>query len=459
MNQRRNSSEYSNSYSYGSSTMNIKKEDIPKDEESKARGRLYKLLFSYPLAILAIIPSVAVGAGPICVFVFFGKILNNHTEHAITGIDNLDSIGKWCLYMVILTVVVAICKFLDTYLWIRIGSTFTNNLKSQLFESLMRNEVAFYDVTSVGSILTLLGEDTQLVQDNFGTTKGTQCQNIGQFFVGTILCYVYNWKLALVSTCIIPYAIIVIKGFSSCIEKHITKKYYYTSQLMTMSEESLAAIRTVRGFNQEDYEYERFQTTTDNIVHENIVFGRYITAMLTLVILGVWAAIIGNMYFGGTLIDKGELEGGDLMSVFGFMMMGTMGIIMLQTSMQAEQKAISSGARILRMIEYIPSIPFSGGDIIDDFKGHIEFRNVSFKYPTRDVYVLRNVSFVIKPGEMGALVGHSGSGKSTCVQLLERYYDATEGCVLLDGRDITTLDPRWLHQKISLVSQEPMLFQ
>jgi ABC-type multidrug transport system fused ATPase/permease subunit len=139
-------------------------------------------------------------------------------------------------------------------------------------------------------------------------------------------------------------------------------------------------------------------------------------------------------------------------------MFGVMGIIMLQGTLQGEQKALAAGARILKLTEDKPSIPYEGGEIIDDFKGSIEFRNVSFKYPTRDVYVLRNVSFEIKPNEMGALVGHSGSGKSTCVQLLERFYEAEEGLILLDGKDIRTLDPRWLHRVIGLVQQEPLLF-
>lgn len=95
----------------------------------------------------------------------------------------------------------------------------------------------------------------------------------------------------------------------------------------------------------------------------------------------------------------------------------------------------------------------------EDFKGEIEFKNVSFKYPKRDSYVLKNVSFVIHQKQSGALVGHSGSCKSTCVQLLKRYYDANEGIVLLDGHDIKTLDPHWLHQRISLVGQEPVLFR
>jgi ABC-type multidrug transport system fused ATPase/permease subunit len=113
----------------------------------------------------------------------------------------------------------------------------------------------------------------------------------------------------------------------------------------------------------------------------------------------------------------------------------------------------------LKLSTHVPNIPFEGGRTIQNFKGHIEFQNVSFKYPTRDIYVLKNVSFEIAPGQTGALVGHSGSGKSTCVQLLERFYEVTDGFILLDGVDIRELDPRWLHSQISLVSQEPTLFE
>ena len=458
---RRTSSEYSSSRSYTTMGARVKLDVFDKNnkENLKARGKLYRMLFRYPLAICAVIPSVLFGAVPICSFVFFGKILNDHTQFSLYGVDTLDSIRNWCFWLVGLAVVGAILKFLQIFLWVRMGSRFTQDLKGQLFESLMRNDVAFFDVSSVGGILTLLGEDTQLVQDSFGTTKGTQCGNAGQFLSGIILGYVYNWKLALIATCVFPYAIIIIMLLSKKIDYHINMKFAHTAKLMTMAEESLASIRTVRGFNQEDNEFGRFMKTCDNVVKEGCYAGLFVNVMMTMVMFGVWAVILGDLYYGGTMVDKGDLLAGDLMSVYGFLMFGTMALIDLQLTMQAEQKAISSGARILNMIEHIPDVPFSGGDTIKHFKGHIEFKNVSFKYPTRDVYVLKNVSFEIKAGEMGALVGHSGSGKSTCVQLLERYYDATEGMILLDGKDITSLDPRWLHRKIGLVSQEPILFQ
>ncbi|OHT12887.1 ABC transporter family protein [Tritrichomonas foetus] len=254
--------------------------------------------------------------------------------------------------------------------------------------------------------------------------------------------------MAIVTACVVPGIL-----------KNAALKFRHVSSSMTIAEETLSAIRTVKGCNREDIERDRFMKDTIGSAKAEKRIGIYILIMILCIQLVIWGFTILILWYGATEVDKGKLEVGDLFSVFGFSMFGCMGIIALQGSMQGEQKAIASGARILKLSQHVPTIPFEGGKIIENFKGHIEFKNVSFKYPTRDVYVLRNVSFEIKPGQMGALVGHSGSGKSTSVQLLERYYDAEEGLVLLDGEDIRTLDPRWLHHVIGLVQQEPALFQ
>lgn len=187
--------------------------------------------------------------------------------------------------------------------------------------------------------------------------------------------------------------------------------------------------------------------------------GLLIALFLFVVLVSVIADILADFYYGATFVNKNELSFGNLGTLFAYRMLGSFGVVSLQGTMQGEEKCVAAGARILAVAEHVPTIPFDGGEKIEDFKDEIEFKNVSFKYSTRDAYVLKNVSFVIHAKQSGALVGHSGSGKSTCVQLLERYYDANEGIVLLDGHDIKTLDSNWLHQRIALVGQEPVLFR
>lgn len=457
---RRSSSEYS-ADSLNSYTSSRDEIIIDDDDKKKARGHIYGVLFKNWMAKVAIIPSFVGGAAPILIYTVFGPIITGLTEFFMNHDADkaMHTISTYSWYMAIIAIGMGICKFFDTFCWIRLGSFCSTQMKYDLFRNMMQSEVAFFDVNPIGNILTLLSEDAQSVQDAFGTTKGAQFGAVGQFLIGIILAYVYSWRLALVATATIPLLFVLLLSVMPGIIKNSTLRFQCVAESMTIAEETLSSIRTVRGFNREHVEMKRFSKQTEESAKYERRIGIYIVIMICFIQIIIWGATIGNLYWGATLCDKGIMETGDLFSVFGFTMFGCMGLITLQTTMQGEEKAISSGARILKLAQHVPEVPFEGGDEIEDFKGHIQFQNVSFKYPTRDVYVLKNVSFEIKPGQMGALVGHSGSGKSTCVQLLERYYDATEGLVLLDGRDIKTLNPRWLHRKMALVSQEPTLFQ
>jgi ABC-type multidrug transport system fused ATPase/permease subunit len=333
------------------------------------------------------------------------------------------------------------------------------DIRVNMFRNMMCSDVSFFDTTRIGAILTLLSEDAENVQEAFGTTKRSQFTQLGQVLIGLITVWAYNWKLALLAMAYIPVCITVIAVMSYFIDAHVMRKFKYTAESMTIAEETLAAVRTVKAFNRERHEDGRFLRETQKAERQEHWIGGYACFMFWVVMVLNWVLMLGSMYWGGKMVQDGEMEAGNLFSIFGSELFGNFALIMLQTSLQAEQKAIASGGRILDYTEYRPAVNFSGGEEIEDFRGHIEFRNVSFKYPTRDVYVLRDVSFVIEPGQIGALVGHSGSGKSTCVQLLERFYDVTEGVILLDGRDIRELNPRWLHRRMALVSQEPILFQ
>jgi ABC-type multidrug transport system fused ATPase/permease subunit len=370
----------------------------------------------------------------------------------------MDKVWTEAEFLIIVAVVSMVAKFFDTFFWIRIGSFLSTRLKKELFVNMMRSDVTFFDVNPIGGILTLLSEDAQQVEDAFGQIKGTQVTSLAQFVIGIVMAFAYDWRMALIGLCSLPALALVMGVLMPGIVRNATARFKFVAESMTIAEETLGSIRTVKGCNREDEEKRRFLRETVYSKRAEQGIGRRLVIAIAAMQVVMWGIAILNMWYGATLVDKGDIKTGDMFSVFGYTMFGVMGILLLQGTMQGEQKAIAAGARILKLAEYEASVPFEGGDTIEDFHGHIEFQNVSFKYPTRDVYVLKNVSFEIKPNQMGALVGHSGSGKSTCVQLIERYYDISEGVILLDGKDIKTLDPHWLHQKISLVQQEPTLF-
>lgn len=429
------------------------------------------MLFKDWLSVVGILPSLGFGVMPNIIVFLAADILNELTLWMTSVMKNKYTGGLFPIYdpmpgtetqikkIAGVVAAMAVCNFFMMLLWIRIGSRLMIRLKDGLFSNLMHSEISFFDATPIGTILTLLSEDSESVQLSFGRVKGVQIATISQGIVGIIMGLVRCWQVSLISLIPIPIIGLILLAIVPSIMKNSAEKFKHVSDSMTIAEETLGAIRTVRGFNREEVETNRFMESTKKSAHHDAQISILITVFFFCVLVVVTGDLLADFYYGATFVDQGKLELGDLISIFCYTLLGSLAIVTLQGTMQSEQKAIAAGARILKMSQHVSAINFEGGDSIDDFKGHIEFRNVSFKYPTRDAYVLRNVSFTIEPHQIGALVGHSGSGKSTCVQLLERFYDATDGMILLDGHDIRTLDPHWIHQKVALVSQEPILFR
>lgn len=511
MSRRRSSSEYS--YTYGSQSVasSVHKDKVSDEDKKKARAFLYKVCFKDWMAIVGIIPSIIAGFLPI-LFIFFStditngmmtwgnsvtEFVNKTTECATIGAsigiditapdfnpeqldpaqnaghaELLQCLGKIQQPFDLMVVVVkcikkmacvgaalSVCEFFNAVLWLLVGANVKDTLKIMMYTNLMHSEISYFDITPIGNILTLMAEDAESVSVSFGSVKSSQFKSIAQGIIGLIFAFVNCWQVAFVSICFIPIVALALLCIMPSVLKHSSVKFKYVSESMTIAEETLSSVRTVRGFSREDVELGRFMKATREASKHERYIGYFIVVFLFVVLVSVIADVLCDFYYGATFVDKGKLEFGELMTLFMYTMLGAMGVVAIQGTMQGEEKAVSAGARILEVAQHISSIPFDGGEIIEDFKGHIEFKNVSFKYPTRDAYVLKNVSFTISPKQSGALVGHSGSGKSTCVQLLERFYDASEGVVLLDGHDIRTLDQHWLHNKLALVSQEPILFR
>jgi ABC-type multidrug transport system fused ATPase/permease subunit len=283
---------------------------------------------------------------------------------------------------------------------------------------------------------------------------------IGTFIAGIVSHFAYSWRTALIHIASLVIVLIITPQMMKIVIRHIGKKFFFQSQAITIAEETFSSIRTVRSFNREPVESRRYQAMTTAVQEEDNKANVIVNKSKGINAAIYWVTLLANMYYVGYLASHNDsgYQIGDVLAVFECQMMSNFSLVSLQMSARTENNAISGGTRILHLSKYQPLIPFDGGDIIEDFRDEIEFRNVSFKYPSRDTYVLKNVSFQVGPGEIAALVGHSGSGKSTCVQLIERFYHVTDGLILLDGRDIKTLDPRWLHQRIGLVAQDPVLF-
>jgi ABC-type bacteriocin/lantibiotic exporter with double-glycine peptidase domain len=190
--------------------------------------------------------------------------------------------------------------------------------------------------------------------------------------------------------------------FMPAVGRHTASKFKHVSAAMTVAEESITSIRAVKTFKREEKETERFLSEVDYGAKDESAIGVLLAFGMTIAMTLVDVSLIGNMYYASRLVIDGKLSAGDMVSVFGCSLMGKFGLLTFQGTLEGEQEAVAAGARILKLADQISTVPFEVGDEIENFKGHIEFRSVSFKYPTRDVYILRNVSFEVQPGEFAA---------------------------------------------------------
>ncbi|XP_035692006.1 ATP-binding cassette sub-family B member 9-like [Branchiostoma floridae] len=227
-----------------------------------------------------------------------------------------------------------------------------------------------------------------------------------------------------------------------------------------VADETCANIRTVRSFANESRECARYSERLNDTyklhIRKALLFGSFTFAEhafdLVLFVL--------TLYYGGHLVMAHKMTGGNLVSFFLYVnrLRGSMEKLTIQVYAKL-MEAVGTCQKVIEYIDREPEVKRGGRLAPWKLEGHIEFRNVWMSYPSRQrVPVLKDVSFQVSPGEVVALVGPSGSGKSTCVNLLERFYETTSGQVLLDGNPIMAYDHKFLHRKVALVGQEPVLF-
>lgn len=413
--------------------------------------RMYWLFYRKLSYFLVLIPSMIPGTTQIVSNYCMGKIVDSLTEK-----DCFAQISKYSLLVLCYGLLSSVCSYINYTGWISIGSSIGNKIRSILFKSLMENDVTFFDTHTIGELLTLLTDDAQSVEACFTEAKTSQLRFIGQFLGSIFVSFTINWVLSIVTFISIVGSSTLMKLFRQLSLRYMNKKFTSMSKSVTIADESLSNSRVVFSFNRQAREVERY----DDAVNEACDYDKKARISngvgFSIAYILNWSAVIFSMNVGAYLVLKGRMSVGQLFAFTRISFLGSLGLRNLIGTYHEEQKAISASERIFKLADLRPECV--GNRVIENFKGKIEFRNVWFKYPTRNAWVLRDVSFVIESGEIAAFVGHSGSGKSTIVQILLRFYDVDSGEVLFDGVPITELDPHWIHRVVGVVQQDPQLF-
>ena len=359
--------------------------------------------------------------------------------------------------------------FLNNCLWHLSGLRQIHHMKEKYFELILSQEQGWFDINNAFEFATKVQAQLEQIEYGLGDKFGLIIQMCAQLISGLSIALSSSWKLTLVMLCVSPFIIVCIVFLVTSLKKAIiqSRKAYETAG--GIAEEMLYNIKTVASFANFDFEQKRFNTYIDKVhfleKEKAIKLGMSVGGMVFFINMSFVVALL----YGKELIiaDKGSSNGmnsGKVLTVIFSTIMAIMSLGSIAPNIKVIQEAATASSDYFTLVKRVPQIESAASTYKpprEDIKGKIEFKNVSFIYPS-DVHnkhmVLDKLNLVFEPGKKVALVGESGCGKSTTVNLIERLYEPIHGEILLDDVNINQYDLNYLRSIIGYVQQEPVLF-
>jgi ABC-type multidrug transport system fused ATPase/permease subunit len=368
-------------------------------------------------------------------------------------------INKLALIMFGLLTGEVVANFFRNYLFNLGAEHVTARLRQQAFEHLLRQEIAFFDNTSTGALTTRLWSETPNVQFLVGERLGDALRYTFYSMGGIVLLFCTSPLLTLVVLITLPLLAVATSLLGRRIRHATSEVQQAYAEAGTIAGEAIGGIRTVRAFSQEKKETERHREKLYAAVRlARRSLSGYAAGNALSIISGEGSALLA-LWIGGLLIVRGQLTPGALISFMLYAFLVAKGVRGASDFWTEAHRTLGATAWIFGLLDRRPLLSTEGGEKLARVEGHIVLEELHFSFDGRpDIPALSGIDLEIAPGQSVALVGRSGSGKSTIIHLLLRFYDPTAGRILLDGRDIRQLDPSWLRRQIAVVMQEPVLF-
>ena len=383
-----------------------------------------------------------------------GKLIDTASgeEWIVTGINRIALILLGILF------IQSAFSFFRVWFFAKVSERSMRDIRLALYGRLVNLPMTFFDKRRTGELISRITSDVSLLQDTFSVTLAELFRQLITLLAGTVFLLITTPKLTLFMLATFPVLVIVAMVFGRFIRKLSKATQDELAAANVIVEETLQSIMTVKSFTGEEYEANRYGKNLNRVVAVALRTAGYRGAFISFIIFVLFGGIVGVMWYGATLVSSGEMSIGDLVSFVLYTTFIGGSIAGLGDIYGQVQKAIGSSERVLEILEEKPE-PLLGGGKKTRLSGAVSFHNVGFSYPTRpEVKVLKNIDFEIKAGSKIALVGHSGAGKSTIIQLLMRFYDTGSGDIFLDGKSIRDWDLLQLRLNLGIVPQEVLLF-
>jgi ATP-binding cassette subfamily B protein len=376
------------------------------------------------------------------------------------GADH-SRIAEYAGLIVAIAIVQGVVRTLSRALIFNVGRDVEYDLRNDLFAHLQRLPLSYYHRQHTGDLMSRVINDVTAVRMLLGVGILNLVNTPLYYAYGIAIMLSLDAKLTLVALLPYPLLLLVVKRFSRRIMEHTMRVQEGLADLSSRVQENLSGIHVVRAYAAEERETEAFRALNARFQRQSMdlarVRGQLIPVMKT-------AASLGNLvvlWYGGIEVIRGRLSLGDLVAFLGYLNLLAWPTMAMGWMLSILQRGRAAMKRLDHILETPPDITDAAdARPVPEVNGRIEFRDVDFAYnaPDNGHAVLKGVSFVLEPGQKLALVGRTGAGKSTIAMLLPRLFDVSDGCVLLDGRDVRTIPLSQLRSSIGVVPQDPFLF-
>ena len=380
---------------------------------------------------------------------------------------NINNIIKYGLLMLLFLFIGVACGIVSGVFTNLTSYKFSNDLRKDVFKKIMHLSYNQTDKFSTGSLVTRVTNDITQVQNLLSMALRMFIRALSFFILGIVFTLNINIEFGYILLIILPIEILVIVIFVKLAFPIFSVIQTKLDKVNTIVHENLTGARVVKAFSKEDYEYSRFKGANDEYTQKNLYVGKISAFLMPILMIIVYIGQIVIYYVGGNSIleaSKNALKINDMILVgeisqaITYISMICMSIMMLGMIFTSLARATASAKRINEVLDCEEEIKDGKKDINLEETGTIEFKNVSFKHPGSSSYSLQNISFKANKGDVIAIVGATGSGKSTLVNLITRFYDVSEGEILVDNINVKDYTQKELRNKVAICLQKAELF-
>ncbi|KAL0409966.1 UNVERIFIED_CONTAM: ABC transporter B family member 1 [Sesamum latifolium] len=427
-------------------------------------GELFRFAdgLDYVLMTIGSLGAIVHGSSLPLFLRFFADLVNSFGSNA-NDVDKMtQEVLKYALYFLVVGAAIWASSWAEISCWMWTGERQSTKMRIKYLEAALNQDIQYFDTeVRTSDVVFAINTDAVMVQDAISEKLGNFLHYMATFVSGFVVGFTAVWQLALVTLAVVPLIAVIGGIHTAMLAKFSSKSQEALSQAGNIVEQTVAQIRTVLAFVGESRALQSYSAAlrVAQKIGYRIGFAKGMGLGATYFTVFCCYALL--LWYGGYLVRHHFTNGGLAIATMFAVMIGGLALGQSAPSMAAFAKARVAAAKIFRIIDHKPDVDRNSesGLELESITGQLELKNVDFSYPSRpETQILNNFSLTVPAGKTIALVGSSGSGKSTVVSLIERFYDPTSGQVLLDGHDIKTLKLRWLRQQIGLVSQEPALF-